>query len=256
MSQSWTDDVYASGHVGVTDLTNIENNMACIKSMWSGTSQPSNAVAGMLWHDTTNNMIKCYYNSAWVTVYDLANDYAIEARDCSRSVTAGTGLSGGGVLSEDRIISHAAHTGDVTGTGALTIANNAVDPTNTSHGALVVAGGDGSEYYVNESSYSSATQVIQFALKCPSSPTSLRLYARIKNAHNATYAYARMTVSGIGSATEKQNTSLYNVYDWYDCNTLSMAGATPGTVYTGYIDIRSSNATYAAYLQGYSIWWE
>jgi len=50
----------------------------------------------------------------------------------SRAVNAGTGLTGGGTLSADRTISHAAHTGDVTGATALTIANGAVTPATTS----------------------------------------------------------------------------------------------------------------------------
>lgn len=37
------------------------------------------------------------------------------------TLTAGTGLSGGGALTANRTVSHAAHTGDVTGTTALTI---------------------------------------------------------------------------------------------------------------------------------------
>lgn len=44
----------------------------------------------------------------------------------ARTITAGTGLSGGGTLAADRTITHAPHTGDVTGATALTIANNAV----------------------------------------------------------------------------------------------------------------------------------
>lgn len=44
----------------------------------------------------------------------------------TRSIIAGTGLSGGGQLNADRTLSHAAHTGDVTGTTALTIAASAV----------------------------------------------------------------------------------------------------------------------------------
>lgn len=42
------------------------------------------------------------------------------------TVSAGTGLTGGGDLSANRTISHAAHTGDVTGTTTLTIAPGAV----------------------------------------------------------------------------------------------------------------------------------
>lgn len=44
----------------------------------------------------------------------------------SRTITAGTGLTGGGALTGNITINHAAHTGDVTGSTALTIANSAV----------------------------------------------------------------------------------------------------------------------------------
>ena len=68
MAQSWTDDVYASGHVGDTDLQNMENNFTAIKSMFSGGSAPSNAVAGMPWFDTTQKVQKQRNtaNSAWI----------------------------------------------------------------------------------------------------------------------------------------------------------------------------------------------
>lgn len=58
MGQTFTDDVFAGGHVASTDLQNIENNFATLKSMFSGTSQPSNAVAGMPWFDTTKKVMK------------------------------------------------------------------------------------------------------------------------------------------------------------------------------------------------------
>ena len=44
----------------------------------------------------------------------------------TRSVIAGTGLNGGGRLNADRTVNHTAHTGDVTGSTALTIAGTAV----------------------------------------------------------------------------------------------------------------------------------
>jgi len=45
------------------------------------------------------------------------------------AIFAGTGLSGGGALDENRTITHAAHTGDVTGAAALTIAAASVSQT-------------------------------------------------------------------------------------------------------------------------------
>jgi len=68
MSQNWTDDVFAGGHVGQTDLQNMENNFACLKSMFSGGSAPSNAIAGMPWFDTTQKVLKYRdsANAAWL----------------------------------------------------------------------------------------------------------------------------------------------------------------------------------------------
>lgn len=74
MSQNFTDDCFASGHAGQTDLQNMENNFAALKSAFSGASAPSNAVEGMGWIDTTNNIFKRYHDSAWISVWDLDNN--------------------------------------------------------------------------------------------------------------------------------------------------------------------------------------
>ena len=66
MAQTYNDDVYASTHVAATDLQNIENNFAALKSSFSGTSSPSNVVGGMPWHDSTARKIRNYANSAWL----------------------------------------------------------------------------------------------------------------------------------------------------------------------------------------------
>jgi len=68
MAQTWTDNPFSSGDVGQTDLQNIENNLLSLKSNFSGTSAPSNAVAGMHWYDsgTGNKVMKMYLDSAWV----------------------------------------------------------------------------------------------------------------------------------------------------------------------------------------------
>jgi len=52
MSQYWIDDTFAAGHVAQTDLQNIENNFAALKSSFSGAAAPANTVAGMIWFDT------------------------------------------------------------------------------------------------------------------------------------------------------------------------------------------------------------
>ncbi len=73
MSQTYTDDCFAGGHVAQTDMTNIEANFAALKSAFSGTSTPSNTVAGMWWFDTTANILKLRNeaNDAWLSIWDL-----------------------------------------------------------------------------------------------------------------------------------------------------------------------------------------
>lgn len=78
MSQEFYDDVYASGHVGQTDLQNMEKNFAALKTCFSGTSQPGNLEPGMWWYDTSNHLLKIRNeaNSGWLDVWDLANNKA------------------------------------------------------------------------------------------------------------------------------------------------------------------------------------
>lgn len=78
MSQSYTVDVYDSSHVGATDLANIENNFAAIKSCFSGASDtalssPEIREAGMWWYDTANKLLKQRNadNDGWITWFDL-----------------------------------------------------------------------------------------------------------------------------------------------------------------------------------------
>jgi hypothetical protein len=70
MAQVFTDDSFAAGHAGLTDLQNIENNFTALKSSFSGASAPSDAVAFMLWGHTTNKILKVRNNDndAWLGV--------------------------------------------------------------------------------------------------------------------------------------------------------------------------------------------
>lgn len=76
MSQNFTDDCYAATHVRATDLQAFENNFAALKSSFSGSSAPSNAVAGMLWYDTSTGFLKVRNtdNTTWISIYDVVND--------------------------------------------------------------------------------------------------------------------------------------------------------------------------------------
>jgi hypothetical protein len=74
MAQTWTDDVFDPNHDGQTDLQNIENNFAALKSQFGGASAPANPVAGMPWVDTTSHILKIRNeaNSAWLSIFNLA----------------------------------------------------------------------------------------------------------------------------------------------------------------------------------------
>lgn len=66
MAQTWTDDVYDPTHIAATDLQNMENNFAALKSGFSGSSAPSGAVGGQVWHRSTARKVRNYANSAWL----------------------------------------------------------------------------------------------------------------------------------------------------------------------------------------------
>lgn len=75
MAQNFTDDVYNTSHTVDTDMQNIENNFGCVKSMFSGSSAPTNPVGGQLWLDTGNKKIKVrdHDNNAWVTLITISS---------------------------------------------------------------------------------------------------------------------------------------------------------------------------------------
>jgi len=74
MAQDYTTDCYDPAHVADTDLDNIEDNFAALKSSFSGASAPSNPVAGQWWLDTTNHIFKLRNedNDDWIDIFDLS----------------------------------------------------------------------------------------------------------------------------------------------------------------------------------------
>lgn len=75
-SQQWTDNCYEATHVADTDLQNMENNFAALKTNFSGASSPSDVDGSQWWADTSNHILKFRNeaDSAWLEVWDLAND--------------------------------------------------------------------------------------------------------------------------------------------------------------------------------------
>jgi len=64
---NWTKNCFEGGHTGQIDLQNMENNFACLRSLFSGPSQPADTIPGMPWFDTTNKLLKHrnYSDSTW-----------------------------------------------------------------------------------------------------------------------------------------------------------------------------------------------
>lgn len=83
--------------------------------------------AAKIGNGTVSNTEFQYLNGVTSAIQTQLNGKAL----ATTSVTAGAGLTGGGTLAADRTISHAAHTGDVTGTTALTIPTGTVTPAKT-----------------------------------------------------------------------------------------------------------------------------
>lgn len=69
MSQDYTDNAFEGSHIVQTDMQNIENNLSALKSNFSGSSAPSNSVAGMPWFDidTDQLYLRNKDNDQWLT---------------------------------------------------------------------------------------------------------------------------------------------------------------------------------------------
>ena len=124
----------------------------------------------------------------------------------TRSIIAGTGLSGGGQLNADRTLSHAAHTGDVTGAAALTIAAGAVsqaklktstgsvnishDNVGTKSANLTLPGGEYG-FYPQIKSSDEVSASIGSQITSTTYITNIYLTLNILSSYGTSYAYAR-----------------------------------------------------------------
>ena len=81
MSQDWTSNLYTTSTVADTTLSNMELMFATLQSAFSGTIAPANPVPGQFWFNTTANVLKLRNEAgtAWLDVWDLANDRALDA---------------------------------------------------------------------------------------------------------------------------------------------------------------------------------
>jgi hypothetical protein len=115
MSQTYTADCYAAGHQATTDLQAFEDNFAALKSAFSGTSAPSNMIAGMAWLDTTLSLLKTRNtaNDAWRLMVTILTKTAHQV--------VGVNAAGTDFESKDSLQSLLTATGDIIiATGANT----------------------------------------------------------------------------------------------------------------------------------------
>ena len=81
MSHNYYEDVYAPGHIAGDDISKITTNFNTLRAQWADPDSPVNQVAGMVWYDTDNKLIKIrnQANSDWLGSFiaETANVIAI-----------------------------------------------------------------------------------------------------------------------------------------------------------------------------------
>ena len=248
MSQSWTENSFASTNVAQTDLQNMENNFITLKTMFSGSTAPTSPSSWQPWGDSTNHILKIRNeaNNAWIDVFDMTTQAVIK---CKQSVIAGNGLSGGGQLTTSVTINHAAHTGDVTGSSALTISTDVVDPSNCYPGTLQVIADSVSTSITWKTV--AWTDLANYKIKCPSGPTLLRFYAKANR--GAAECSIRFLVDGVSTGS---NATIATASSWFDLGTADMSSATPGSLYDVKIQGTNDSSNTNPRIESVSAWWE
>lgn len=100
MSQDWSSSVPTFTNNAESDIGTMRLMFATLKSGFSGTSAPSNPVAGMGWIDTTAHIFKIRNeaNDGWISIYDLANAIPLgKPATATLADTATNALNLGGV---------------------------------------------------------------------------------------------------------------------------------------------------------------
>jgi len=167
-------------------------------------------------------------------------------------VLAGAGMTGGGDLTTSITLAHDAHTGDVTGTSGLTIANDIIGPSKlyTGFAAVIREPQGGNEITTGDTSWDNV-MTIPFIM--PVGPTSLNGKACLKNSDGGQNAYCRF---GIGGSYSGQAVRNADSYSWTAfAAALDVSGLTPGTEYTLNVYLYTQGAGDTAYLNGIHIWW-
>lgn len=241
MSQDWTDNVYdKDAFTAHAIMSNIELMFATLKSLFSGTGQPSNAVAGMPWFDTTPAAeafkIRNEDNDAWITIFDFANfrifcDIIAEKtaaagvtvdsvilKDGNVEVGAGGQVKTGiivekvvddGVLVDSMLIKD----GEITSSGLPTDGTTLVK---IQHGTIMLP------FYMSEDetaisgpsqgqSWEAMTNVPLFKVYIPTDATALRCAMNMaRSGSGSNHILIRFVIGGLNSSYSESTNSGYN----------------------------------------------
>jgi len=256
MSQTWTTDSYASGHVGQTDLANMENNFAALRSTFAGTSAPSSPTKGQIWYDTDDDLLKVWNGSGWYTFWDIGNNRAPEdlvvtasildsnvttAKIAARNVTgAKIGLGASGVLNEN------------IKDGTIELAKMAtaflIDHTQMANYAVTLFNSDVAysavATYTWETAYS-------FPLRFVTGKSDLvRAIFRIRNSiGGAFYTRAKLVINSVDSSVEQTSSGTYVLKETATGIDVSALNG----VYLAEIQIFSESALPAAHIGAASV---
>lgn len=257
MAQNYTEDCFAAGNAGQTDLHNMENNFHCLKTNFSGSSAPSDSTAGMLWADTGNKILKMRGSAsdAWVSLIDFSTHTTNSGSvyRLQRTVTAGTGLSGGGQLTTNITINVAS-----SGIDSAQLKDKSVTQSKLSGVASLIGSGAGKVMAHIGATYSTVpTAVIPFV--CPTGPSTIAVSISLLNPSTQHDARGRFTVinSTGGSVLGNSATAVLANTDRPFASTLSLSGTalTPGTLYQLAVYVYGGAASSECYFTGIHAYW-
>jgi len=217
--QDYTDNCFATDHAVQTDMQNMENNFAALKSAFSGATTPSDTVAGMWWFDTTANILKLRNeaNNDWQSVWDFANNKPV-ITNLSAEIT---GAMIAAALKDPAVGTAGLRT---LGTGALTACagndarlsdtrtppDNGVTLAKMQHGSIMLPFYMDQAETAYECDLDAYTVVATHHVYIPTDATSLKMAARIKNENAERTTSVIFTISTASLA----GTRLAATYDW------------------------------------------
>lgn len=262
MAQNFTDDCFAPGNAGQTDLQNMENNFQALKTLFSGSSAPANSTSGMPWvrlfPDTSQILfqLRNYANTSWMTgLYEFSGVDFLVPLGCYQNIIAGTGLTGGGWLynsSYEVTISVAS-----SGIDSAQIKDKAITPSKLSligTAPNVVKSTIAGSYTYENAAY------IPFT--CPTSPSTIAISIGLAQQSTAAayraFAYGVVLTTAGSTATSPSatigDTTHVGVFKTSTVS-ISATGLTPGSSYMVAVYLRGGTTDTNAFMSGIRAEW-